>query len=174
MLNATIFTLTSVGVPIAFWSTRYFTAKQNVGRVKSSVDDLIMERGTVSMRVAFVLRSAEVQPPFRDLCDDGLFFFPSFGWKHKHVCGCQFSPTNPICSRENQNVLSTNTRSAHLHACVLFVTVFCYYPGPFFQQAINHQPAQSRATVVRVTFLSEWSRVSSIDRVVLSHTQQST
>ena len=28
-----------------------------------------MERGTVRMRVAFVLRSAEVQPPFRDLCD---------------------------------------------------------------------------------------------------------
>ena len=27
-----------------------------------------MERGTVSMRVAFVLRSAEVQPLFRDLC----------------------------------------------------------------------------------------------------------
>ena len=42
---------------------------QNVGRVKSSVDDLTMERGTVSMRVAFVLRSAEVQPLFRDLCD---------------------------------------------------------------------------------------------------------
>ena len=28
-----------------------------------------MERGTVSMRVAFVLRSAEVQPLFWDLCD---------------------------------------------------------------------------------------------------------
>ena len=70
MLNATIFTLTSVGVPIAYGSTRYFTAKQNVGRVKSSVDDLIMEQGTVSMRVAFVLRSAEVQPLFRDLFDD--------------------------------------------------------------------------------------------------------
>ena len=41
---------------------------QNVGRVKSFVDDLIMERGTVSMRVALVLRSAEVQPLFRDLC----------------------------------------------------------------------------------------------------------
>ena len=62
MLEATIFTLTSVGVPIAFGSTRYFTAIQNVGQPKSFVDDLIMERGTVSMRVAFVLRSAEVQP----------------------------------------------------------------------------------------------------------------
>ena len=28
-----------------------------------------MERGTVSMRVALVLRSAEVQPLFQDLCD---------------------------------------------------------------------------------------------------------
>jgi hypothetical protein len=37
-----MFTLTSVGVRIAFGSTRYFTAKQNVGRVKSFVDDLIM------------------------------------------------------------------------------------------------------------------------------------
>jgi hypothetical protein len=34
-MAATIFTLTSVGVRIAFGSTRYFTAKQNVGRVKS-------------------------------------------------------------------------------------------------------------------------------------------
>ena len=68
MLVSTIFTLTSVGVPIAFGSTQYFTAMQNVGQVKSFVDDLIMERGTVSMRVALVLRSAEVQPLFRDLC----------------------------------------------------------------------------------------------------------
>ena len=53
----------------SLWSTRYFKVIPNVGRVKSSVDDLNMERGTVSVRVAFVLRSAEVQPLFRDLCD---------------------------------------------------------------------------------------------------------
>ena len=64
----TIFTLTSVGVPIAFGSTQYFTAMQNVGQVKSFVDDLVMKLGTVSMRVALVLRSAEVQPVFQDLC----------------------------------------------------------------------------------------------------------
>ena len=40
MLAATIFTLTGVFVPIALWSTRYFTTLPNVGRVKSSVDDL--------------------------------------------------------------------------------------------------------------------------------------
>ena len=68
MLAASIFTLSSVGVPIAFGSTHYSTAIQNVGRVKSLVDDLIMKRGTVSMRVALVLRSAEVQPLFPDLC----------------------------------------------------------------------------------------------------------
>ena len=38
----------------SLWSTRYFKILPNVGRVKSSVDDLTMERGTVSMRVAFV------------------------------------------------------------------------------------------------------------------------
>ena len=70
MLAVTIFTLTGVGVAIAFGSTRYFTEVQNVGQVKSSVDDLTKERGTVSMRVALVLRSAEVQPLFRRfVCD---------------------------------------------------------------------------------------------------------
>ena len=68
MLVSTIFTSPSVGVPIAFGSTHYFNAIQNVGRVKSFVDDLYMKRGTVSMRVALVLRSAEVLPLFRDLC----------------------------------------------------------------------------------------------------------
>ena len=63
----TIFTLSSVGVPIAFGSTQYFTAIQNVAQVKSFVDDLVMKLGTVSMRVALVLRSAEVQPVFQDL-----------------------------------------------------------------------------------------------------------
>lgn len=41
---------------------------QNVGQVKSFVDDFVMKLGTVSMRVALVLRSAEVQPVFQDLC----------------------------------------------------------------------------------------------------------
>ena len=70
MLEVTIFTSTSVGARIAFGSTQYFTAIQNVGRVKSSVDDLIEERGTVRMRVAFVLRSVEVQP-----------YVPGFVWR---------------------------------------------------------------------------------------------
>ena len=54
----------------SLWSTRYFKVLPNVGRVKSSVDDLTMERGTVSMRVAFVLRSAEVQLLFRRFVRD--------------------------------------------------------------------------------------------------------
>ena len=49
----------------------------NVGQVKSFVDDLTKERGTVSMRVAFVLRSAEVQPLFYDLCKTSCQFTPS-------------------------------------------------------------------------------------------------
>jgi hypothetical protein len=88
MLVSTIFTLTSVGVPIAFGSTQYFTAMQNVGQVKSFVDDLVMKLGTVSMRVALVLRSAEVQPVFQDLCilpfgkDDNSFLLFSTPLKH--------------------------------------------------------------------------------------------
>ena len=59
---------TGVGVRMAFVNTKFFTANQDVGRVKSIVDDFFVEQGTVSMRVAFVLRSAEVHPMFRDLC----------------------------------------------------------------------------------------------------------
>ena len=40
----------------------------NFGQDKFPVDDLRKKLGTVSMRVAFVLRSAEVQPMFQDLC----------------------------------------------------------------------------------------------------------
>lgn len=89
MLVGTISTSPSVGVPIAFGSTHYSTAIQNVGRVKSFVDDLIMKRGTVSMRVALVLRSAEVQPLLRDLC--------------KLLKACQFfPPTNPRLLQEEE------------------------------------------------------------------------
>jgi hypothetical protein len=61
-------------------STQHFVAMQNVGQIKSFVDDLITKRGTVSTRVAFVLRSVEVHPMFRGLCNlpkkqDMLFFW---------------------------------------------------------------------------------------------------
>ena len=36
----------------------------NIGRDKSFVDDLNKERGIVRLRVAFVPRSAEIQPSF--------------------------------------------------------------------------------------------------------------
>ena len=70
MLATTILTSTGVWVPIAGFcrSTQYFKVYFNAGRVKSFIDDSILELGTVSMRVAFVLRSAEVQPTFLDLC----------------------------------------------------------------------------------------------------------
>ena len=63
-----MFTSTGVGVWIATWSTHYFTVIQDSSWVKSFVDDSFSRRGTVSMRVTFVLRSAEVHPLFRDLC----------------------------------------------------------------------------------------------------------
>ena len=58
-----IHTLTAFGVRIAHWSTQTCNATQNDGQVESSVDDFVVERGTVSMRVALVLRSVEVYPP---------------------------------------------------------------------------------------------------------------
>ena len=36
--------------------------------VKSSVDDFDMERGIVSVRVGFVLRSTEIQPLVPSIC----------------------------------------------------------------------------------------------------------
>ena len=52
--------------PAALHAKVYVCQKtiSNDGQVKSFVDDLIKERGTVSMRVALVLRSAEVLPLF--------------------------------------------------------------------------------------------------------------
>ena len=40
----------------------------NIGRDKSFVDDLNKERGIVRMRVAFVPRSAEIQPFVLEIC----------------------------------------------------------------------------------------------------------
>ena len=57
-----------------------------VGQVKSFVDDLNKERGTVSMRVAFVLRSAEVQPLFRRfvrVCVDTCHYMPCIHQKRQ-------------------------------------------------------------------------------------------
>ena len=41
----------------------------NIAKDKSFVDDLNKERGIVSMRVGFVLRSTEIKPLFSDLCN---------------------------------------------------------------------------------------------------------
>ena len=46
----------------------------NIGKDKSFVYDLNMERGTVSMRVASVPRSAEVKPSVPVIC---IFISPS-------------------------------------------------------------------------------------------------
>ena len=44
----------------------------NIAKDKSFVDDLNKERGIVSMRVGFVLRSTEIKPLFHDLSN---FFY---------------------------------------------------------------------------------------------------
>ena len=73
---------------------------QNVGQVKSFVDDLVMKLGTVSMRVALVLRSAEVQPLFQDLCIQLLL---------------------------NDNSPPPSQQNPPLHLCTSPVTVCCLY-----------------------------------------------
>jgi hypothetical protein len=109
MLATTICPLTGVGVAIAFGSTRYFTAMQNVGQVKSSVDDLTMERGTVSMRVAFVLRSAEVQPLFRDLCDGALVCVCVCDITLTHLARGQFYPPPPHVNQPPNTCVTPTT-----------------------------------------------------------------
>ena len=54
----------------------------NIGRDKSFADDLNIERGIVSSRVAFLLRSAEIKPIVLEICSKeqhlslfSLFFF---------------------------------------------------------------------------------------------------
>ena len=69
--KASIFTSPDVTrITIGFGRASYSIAISNVGRDKSFVDDLYMERGIVSMRVGFVLRSAEIKPLFFDLFTD--------------------------------------------------------------------------------------------------------
>ena len=117
-----MFTLTGVGVPIAFGSTQYFTAMQNVGQVKSFVDDLVMKLGTVSMRVALVLRSAEVQPVFQDLfiqlLDDNsslpfplLIFFP---FRYKPFQNGRVLSSAACCSVRHQDGVDWNSGLLYL------------------------------------------------------------
>ena len=51
----------------------------NVGRDKSFVDDLNMERGIVSTRVGFVLRSAEIQPFVPAICHERATLIHAIG-----------------------------------------------------------------------------------------------
>ena len=50
--------------PHETWRQSRLNISSNIGRDKSFVDDLNKERGIVRMRVAFVPRSAEIQPLF--------------------------------------------------------------------------------------------------------------
>lgn len=54
--------LWSLKLDAAAWRSRITSS--NIGKDKSFVDDLNMERGIVRVRVAFVPRSAEIKPLF--------------------------------------------------------------------------------------------------------------
>ena len=66
-----IFTFLDVKrIAIGFGPASYFITILNIEKDKSFVDDLDMERGIVSVRVAFVLRSAEIQPIVLVICHE--------------------------------------------------------------------------------------------------------
>ena len=76
--------------------------KMNGCQVKSFVDDMFMKPGTVRMRVAFVLRSAEVQPVFLDLWV--LSLLKSLLFKVVSFPGLSPTPSSPY---ETQTTLLT-------------------------------------------------------------------
>ncbi len=68
-----IFTFLDVKrIAIGFGPASYSITISNIERDKSFVDDLDMVRGIVSMRVALVLRSAEIQPIVLVICHEKL------------------------------------------------------------------------------------------------------
>ena len=63
----------------------------NIGRDKSFADDLNMERGIVSSRVALLLRSAEIKPIVLQICSKEqhlsfLFIFSTSTKVKGHIC----------------------------------------------------------------------------------------
>ena len=60
----------------------------NIERDKSFVDDLDIERGIVSVRVTFVLRSTEIQPIVLVICHENKRYKNKFFYK---VLFCIFS-----------------------------------------------------------------------------------
>ena len=107
-----------------------------------------MERGTVSMRVAFVLRSAEVQPLFRDLCDvaadcacrESSILYTYLSWRHCWTLCCQFTPIPHNATQHNtmHNTTRKTTRktSWSYAACTTNTTSLqkcyacCYHTPP--------------------------------------------
>ena len=70
--KATIFTFLDVKrIAIdTLYPASYFITILNIERDKSFVDDLDIERGIVSVRVTFVLRSTEIQPTVLVICHE--------------------------------------------------------------------------------------------------------
>ena len=81
-----------------------------------------MERGTVSMRVALVLRSAEVQPLFRDLCNvcicSGVFLFWKSNFHFDQVFWhCQSSPPQFNQQQKSLWLYNLNIHHPPLNIC---------------------------------------------------------
>lgn len=75
-------------------------------QVKSFVDDLITELGTVSSRVALLLRSAEVKPVF------SRFKYPPFLWK-----------SEGLHNKEERNKGTFNVKRCKAFTCVVALCI---------------------------------------------------
>ena len=100
-------------IAIGFGPASYVIVISFIGRDKSSVDDFDMERGSVRMRVGFVLRSAELQPLFRWFVIKSLLKVVVFvlSWSASHRLR---PPFNPII----YNSPSWNAETSSIHALV--------------------------------------------------------
>ena len=88
-------------IRVGLWLNIVSIAISNIGIDKSFVDDLNRKRGIVSMRVGFVLRSAEIKPLYFDL-------FHSNQHKHQRMsCRVLF-----LLSSKRKKVTSTHIPAA--------------------------------------------------------------
>ena len=95
-----------------------------------------MERGTVSMRVAFVLRSAEVQPLCSGIC---AMSFCNYALCMLAIGCCLPSPVIfTMSSTMNPHLLSTNQH--YVVDYLLCILVIMYPGGASTFQPLNNQP----------------------------------
>ena len=133
----------------------------NIGKDKSFVDDFVQERGTVSMRVAFVLRSAEVQPLFRDLCVDVSAHFTN-AWCYTDVRANSHPPTFTLESRKHiptKQQTALTKRDVHLFCMRQVQSTKCKPTMPYFSASAK-VPADFSTWLLNCRACTSWTRTS--------------